>query len=465
MRPDGRQPDALRPVSFERDYTDAALGSTLVRFGRTTVLCTASVDEDVPRWMRGRGKGWVTAEYSMLPGASSERIRREVKDGKPSGRTQEIQRLIGRSLRAVCDMKALGERSVTVDCDVLQADGGTRTASICGAWVALHDACTRLRGTGAITTDPLTTTCAAISVGIVGGTPLLDLPYVEDSTAEVDMNVVMAGDRLVEVQGTAEGEPFDRAALNALLDLAEKGIAELVRPPAGDGRRAARTALTTALVAGGGARPPLGWIPMAERGLTLVLATANPHKTTEIRAILAAAGRRRGPPPPALGGARGGRGRRQPGGQRPAQGRRPGRGHREAGAGRRHRPRGRRPRRRARRPVRLLRRRRPRRRGQRGPRARAAWTASPPRAARPGSAPSPWCGGPTGGRSPSRAWSRGRSPTRPRGAHGFGYDPVFVPDDVPDRTLAELAPEEKDAISHRGRALRALAARLADGAP
>ena len=227
MRPDGRSPDALRPVSFERDYTDAALGATLVRFGRTTVLCTASVDEDVPRWMRGRGKGWVTAEYSMLPGASSERIRREVKDGKPSGRTQEIQRLIGRSLRAVCDMKALGERSVTVDCDVLQADGGTRTASICGSWVALHDACTRLVAAGSIATHPLTTTCAAISVGIVDGTPLLDLPYVEDASAEVDMNVVMAGDRLVEVQGTAEGEPFDRASLDALLDLAEKGIGEL----------------------------------------------------------------------------------------------------------------------------------------------------------------------------------------------------------------------------------------------
>ncbi len=227
MRPDGRQPDALRPVSFERDYTDAALGSTLVRFGRTTVLCTASVDEDVPRWMRGRGTGWVTAEYSMLPGASAERIRREVKDGKPSGRTQEIQRLIGRSLRAVCDMGALGERSVTVDCDVLQADGGTRTASICGAWVSLHDACTRLMARGGITTHPLTTTCAAISVGIVDGTPVLDLPYVEDSTAEVDMNVVMAGDRLVEVQGTAEGATFDRAGLDALLDLAEKGIGEL----------------------------------------------------------------------------------------------------------------------------------------------------------------------------------------------------------------------------------------------
>jgi ribonuclease PH len=226
-RPDGRTPDQLRPASFERDYTDAALGSVLVRFGRTVVLCTASVDEDVPRWMRGRGRGWVTAEYSMLPGASSDRIRREVKDGKPSGRTQEIQRLIGRSLRAVCDMPALGERSVTVDCDVLQADGGTRTASICGAWVALHDACARLVAAGSIKAVPLTSTCTAISVGIVDGTPLLDLPYVEDSRAEVDMNVVMAGDKLIEVQGTAEGAPFDRAELDALLDLAQAGIAEL----------------------------------------------------------------------------------------------------------------------------------------------------------------------------------------------------------------------------------------------
>jgi ribonuclease PH len=229
MRADGRQPDALRPVTFERDWTDAALGSALVRFGRTVVLCTASVDEDVPRWMRGRGKGWVTAEYSMLPGASAERIRREVKDGKPSGRTQEIQRLIGRSLRAVCDMEALGERSITVDCDVLQADGGTRTASITGAWVALHDACTRLVAAGRVARHPLTTTCAAISVGIIDGEPRLDLPYEEDVRAEVDMNVVMAGDALVEVQGTAEGAPFSRAELDALVDLAEKGIGELAQ--------------------------------------------------------------------------------------------------------------------------------------------------------------------------------------------------------------------------------------------
>jgi ribonuclease PH len=228
MRHDGRRPDELRPITFERDYTDAAAGSVLVSFGRTRVLCTASIDEDVPRWMRGRGKGWVTAEYSMLPGASAERIRREVKDGRPTGRTQEIQRLIGRSLRAVCDMAALGERQVIVDCDVLQADGGTRTASICGGWVALHDALARLVKAGSIGIHPLTQACAAISVGIAGGVPLLDLAYVEDAGADVDMNVVMAGDRFVEVQGTAEGLPFTRSELDDLLVLAELGIAEIM---------------------------------------------------------------------------------------------------------------------------------------------------------------------------------------------------------------------------------------------
>ncbi|MGI8709947.1 MAG: ribonuclease PH [Acidimicrobiales bacterium] len=228
MRLDGRQSDDLRPIAFQRDFTEAAAGSVLVTFGRTQVLCTASVDEDVPRWMRGRGKGWVMAEYSMLPGASAERIGREAAKGKQSGRTQEIQRLIGRSLRSVCDMAALGERQVIVDCDVLQADGGTRTASICGGYVALHDALTRLVQAGRLDRHPLTDTLAAISVGIVGGTPMLDLPYVEDSTAEVDMNVVMTGaGRFVEVQGTAEGATFSRDELDALLALAEMGIAEI----------------------------------------------------------------------------------------------------------------------------------------------------------------------------------------------------------------------------------------------
>src|SRR6476659_9645100 len=229
MRTDGRDAADLRPITFERDYTDAAAGSVLVSFGRTRVLCTASIDEDVPRWMRGKGAGWVTAEYSMLPGASAERVKREVKDGRPSGRTQEIQRLIGRSLPAVCDMAVLGERQVIVDCDVLQADGGTRTASICGGYLALHDALARLVQAGAILEQPLTEPCAAISVGIIDGAPMLDLAYSEDVRAEVDMNVVLTGSgRFVEVQGTAEGLPFSRAELDDPLGLAEHGIASIL---------------------------------------------------------------------------------------------------------------------------------------------------------------------------------------------------------------------------------------------
>ena len=228
LRHDGRRPDELRPITIERDFTDSASGSVLLRAGRTIVLCTASIDEDVPRWMKGSGKGWVTAEYSMLPGASMERIRREVSSGKPSGRTQEIQRLIGRSLRGVCDRVALGERQVVVDCDVLQADGGTRTASITGGYLALHDALTRLVASGAIAKHPLTEKCAAISVGIVDGVPMLDLPYVEDSAALVDMNVVMTeSGRFLEVQGTAEGMSFSRGELDQLLQLAEGGLNQI----------------------------------------------------------------------------------------------------------------------------------------------------------------------------------------------------------------------------------------------
>ncbi len=232
-RPDGRADDELRIITFERDYTEMAAGSVLVSFGKTRVLCTASIDEDVPRWMRGSGKGWVTAEYSMLPGASPERIDREAAKGKQSGRTVEIQRLIGRALRASCDMQLLGERQVIVDCDVLQADGGTRTASICGGYLALHDALARLVQNKAIKQHPLHSYCAAISVGIVGGIPVLDLPYVEDSTAEVDMNVVVLGQlgaepTFVEVQGTAEGKAFSRSELDSLLGLATKGLAEII---------------------------------------------------------------------------------------------------------------------------------------------------------------------------------------------------------------------------------------------
>ena len=233
-RSDGRQADELRPITFERDFTEMADGSALVTFGRTRVLCTASIDDDVPRWMRNSGKGWVTAEYSMLPGSSPERVGREAAKGKQSGRTVEIQRLIARSLRAACDMRLLGERQVTVDCDVLQADGGTRTASICGGYLALHDALSRRVAAGSLAKNPLHSYCAAVSVGIVGATPVLDLPYVEDSTADVDMNVVMVrpvdgGDaRFVEVQGTAEGIAFTRGELDSLLELASNGLAEIM---------------------------------------------------------------------------------------------------------------------------------------------------------------------------------------------------------------------------------------------
>jgi ribonuclease PH len=228
MRRDGREPEDLRPIAFTRDYTEFAAGSVLVEFGRTRVLCTASVETRVPGWLRGRGRGWVTAEYSMLPGSTAERVEREAQKGRPSGRTQEIQRLIGRSLRAVTDLETMGEVQVTVDCDVLQADGGTRTASICGGYVALHDACARLVGAGLLGAHPVTDQCAAISVGVVDALPCLDLEYSEDVRAEVDMNVVMTGaGRFVEVQGTAEGLAFSRTELDAMLDLAERGIAEI----------------------------------------------------------------------------------------------------------------------------------------------------------------------------------------------------------------------------------------------
>ena len=229
IRVDGREPDELRAVEIIRDYTVFAAGSALIRMGRTVVLCTASVADDVPRWMRNTGRGWITAEYSMLPGSSAERIDREAAKGRQSGRTQEIQRLIGRSLRAVTDLRSMGELQIAVDCDVLQADGGTRTASICGGYVALHDAFSRLIRDGRLSSNPLTEACAAVSVGVVDALPMLDLAYHEDSKAEVDMNVVMtSGGRYVEVQGTAEGVPYTKAELEELLSLAEHGIASLL---------------------------------------------------------------------------------------------------------------------------------------------------------------------------------------------------------------------------------------------
>ena len=228
-RADGRLVGDLRPVRFERDFTVFAPGSVLVTMGRTKVLCTASVEDRVPPWLRGGGKGWVTAEYSLLPGSSAERIDREAARGKQTGRTQEIQRLIGRSLRAVTDLVAMGEMQVTVDCDVLQADGGTRTASICGGYVALHDCFTRLQQQGKLGTHPLTDACAAVSVGVVDAVCMLDLDYAEDSRAEVDMNVVMDGSgRFIEVQGTAEGMAFTRGELDEMLALAERGIGALL---------------------------------------------------------------------------------------------------------------------------------------------------------------------------------------------------------------------------------------------
>jgi ribonuclease PH len=229
VRRDGREPDELRPVEFVRDYTEFAAGSVLASMGRTKVLCTASVADRVPPWMKGTGKGWVTAEYSMLPGSTAERVEREASRGRQSGRTQEIQRLIGRALRSVTDLKAMGEAQITLDCDVLQADGGTRTASICGAWIALHDACTRLHSAGILPVHPLTEGCAAVSVGVVDALPMLDLEYSEDVRAEVDMNVVMTSSgRFVEVQGTAEGMPFSKGELSEMLSLAEHGIATLL---------------------------------------------------------------------------------------------------------------------------------------------------------------------------------------------------------------------------------------------
>jgi ribonuclease PH len=229
IRRDGREPNELRPVSFVRDFTDFATGSTLVDFGQTRVLCTASLEERVPPWLRGTGRGWVTAEYSMLPGSTVERSDREAARGRQSGRTQEIQRLIGRSLRAVTDLEMIPELQITVDCDVLQADGGTRTAAICGGYVALHDAFTRMVAAGTIAAHPIKEACAAVSVGVVDALPHLDLDYSEDVRAEVDMNVVMTGaGRFIELQGTAEGTPFSRSELDDLLALAEKGIFALV---------------------------------------------------------------------------------------------------------------------------------------------------------------------------------------------------------------------------------------------
>ena len=229
MRPSQRQPDQLRTVQITRNFTRHAEGSVLIEMGDTRVLCTASVEENVPPFLRGKGQGWVTAEYGMLPRSTHTRSAREAAKGKQTGRTQEIQRLIGRSLRAVTDLKALGERQITLDCDVLQADGGTRCASITGAWIALYEACDKLVQAGKLPANPVKDHVAAISVGIFEGSPVLDLDYPEDSNCDTDMNVIMTGQGgIVEVQGTAEGEPFSREQMNVLMDLATMGIRQLV---------------------------------------------------------------------------------------------------------------------------------------------------------------------------------------------------------------------------------------------
>ena len=229
MRPNNRELNQVRPVKITRHYTKYAEGSVLIEFGETKVLCNATVEETVPRFLKGQQQGWVTAEYGMLPRATHSRTQREAAKGKQGGRTMEIQRLIARSLRAIVDLKALGERTITIDCDVIQADGGTRTASITGACVALHDAINKLMADGVLKTNPLKGLVAAISVGIVNNNAVCDLEYVEDSNAETDMNVVMVDDgRLVEVQGTAEGEPFTHMELLQLLDLAHQGIEQLI---------------------------------------------------------------------------------------------------------------------------------------------------------------------------------------------------------------------------------------------
>lgn len=229
MRPSGRQPNEMRTVSFERGVAKHAEGSCLVKFGDTHVLCTASLEERVPPWLKGGGKGWVTAEYGMLPRATGERMKREAAAGKQSGRTQEIQRLIGRSLRAIVDLKALGERQITLDCDVIQADGGTRTAAITGSFLALSDCIAWMKAREMFTFSPLKDHVAAISCGIHGGVPVLDLDYAEDSTADTDANFVMTGSGgIIEIQGTAEAEPFSHEMLLKLLDLAKLGIGQLV---------------------------------------------------------------------------------------------------------------------------------------------------------------------------------------------------------------------------------------------
>ena len=422
IRRDGREPADLRPIAFTRDFTEFAAGSVLVEFGRTHVLCTASVETRVPPWLRGKGRGWVTAEYSMLPGSTQDRVEREAQKGRPSGRTQEIQRLIGRSLRAVTDLNTMGEVQITVDCDVLQADGGTRTASICGGYVALHDACTPPRAERAPRRAPAHRPVRG-DLGRRRRRAPVPRPRVLRGRARRSRHE--RGDdrcrRFVEVQGTAEGVPFTRSELDQLLDLAEGGIREIFalqrevlaeppapRPSASRRRRRddrscspPRTPTRRRRSRASSPTPARPWsscpapptCPKSRR----------PAPTLEANARLKAVG--------------------------------PGRGHRPAGDRRRHRARSRRPRRRAGRVLGPLRRPRRHLRRQLHPPAPTARRRPDRSAARPASPPWPWPAGPTAGRSPPSARSRARSPRRPAGEEGFGYDPVFVPTEGDGRTL------------------------------
>ena len=454
-RPDGRSVTELRPVKLSRGWLDHAEGSVLVEFGRTRVLCAASVTEDVPRWRRGSGLGWVTAEYAMLPRATNTRGDRESVKGRLGGRTQEISRLVGRSLRACVDYKALGENTIVIDCDVLQADGGTRTAAVTGGYVALAEAVAWLKNRKRTKGDPLLTSVSAVSVGIVDGEPRLDLCYEEDVAAQTDMNVVCtASGDFVEIQGTAEREPFSRDLLGQLLDLAVAGCGELTR-------------LQDAALALSPGRPVAAAQPdvTAMAADTVVLATRNAAKLRELARILGAEdGARR------TGARRSGWPAWTSSPARPTC-RRPGPRSRRTRCSRRVRSR-----------ITPACPRSPTTPGSAWTRSTACPACCPP-AGRAGTATTrptwnwswprwPTC--PTPGSAPgssapprwscrepaSREWVvtgqvEGRLIRAPRGSGGFGYDPIFLPDGF-GQTTAEMTAEAKDAISHRGRAFRAL---------
>ena len=422
----GRAPDELRPVTIEPGFVRTATGSALISCGGTRVICTASVQESVPRWLAGQGRGWMTAEYGMLPASTGERKQRDVAKGRPDGRTVEIQRLIGRSLRGIADLDALGERTIYVDCDVLEADGGTRCASITGGYVALALACQRLQDEGLLTKSPLTGSIAAVSCGVVDGIPLLDLDYPEDSSAEVDANVVMTGEGgLVEVQATAERTPLSRAHLDELLALAQTGI-EGLRARAGSGA----------------ALSPVR------------LAARDPQRAQAARVRAPAAGNPDRHPPRQRPHPRGDR--RHVRRERADQG----------------------PQRRAGDPAAGLRRRlRHRGRGAANGAPASAPPASPDRTpptrrtshklhneAPAGSRARYVCViayvTPKARNTSSRAASRARSRQTPAATKGFGYDPIFIADETPGRTMADLDDDAKDAISHRGHAARELLAWL-----